>query len=70
MDQIGNSNLRYFIAREEDKVENFMIDVIMIREIIKIGTDQIVVAGKISIDKIELDQGMNKIIAEEILEVT
>ena len=69
MDQIGNSNLRYFKAREEDKVGNFMIGTIMNNEIIKIGTDQIVVTGEISIDKIEVNQGMNKITGEEILVV-
>ena len=41
-----------------------MIDTIMINEIIKIGTDQIVVIVEISVDKIEVDQGMNKIIGE------
>ena len=60
MDQIGNSNLRYFKAREEVKIENFMIDATMINEIIKIGTDQVVVTGEISIGKIEVDQGMKK----------
>ena len=40
-----------------------MIDTIMISEIIKIDTDQIVETGD-SIDKIEVDQGMNKIIEE------
>ena len=60
MDQTGNSNHRYFKARDEDKVGNFMIDTIMFNEIIKIGTDQIVVTGEISIDEVEVDQGMNK----------
>ena len=63
-------NARFIRAEEEDKVGNFMIDTIMINEIIKIGTDQIVVTGKISVDKMEVDQGMNKIIGEEILEIT
>ena len=45
-----------------------MTDAIMISEIIKIGTDLIVVTGEISIDKIEADQGMNKIIGVESLE--
>ena len=57
-------------AREEHKVGNFMIDAIMINEIIKIGTDKIVVTEKISIEKIEVNQGMNKIIGDKILEVT
>ena len=47
-----------------------MIYAIMISEIIRIGTDHIVVTGEISIDKIEVDQGMNKIIGGEILEIT
>ena len=47
-----------------------MIDTIMISEIIKIGTDQILVTGEISLDKIEVDNGMNQIMKEEILEVT
>ena len=67
MGLIGNSNLR-FISVEGDKVEIFMTHIIMNSEIIKIGTDQIVVTGEISIDKIDVDQGMNKIIGEETLE--
>ena len=55
MDQIGNSNLRYVKAREGDKIENFMTDATMISQIIKIGMDQIVVTGEISIYKIEVD---------------
>ena len=46
-----------------------MIDVIMISEDIKIDTGQIMDTGD-SIDKIQVDQGMNKIIEEEALEVT
>ena len=45
-----------------------MIDTGMISKIIKIDKGQIVETGD-SIDKIEVDQGMNKIIEEEILEV-
>ena len=38
-------------------------------EIIKVGIDQIVEAGEFNlVDKIEVDQGMNKMIGEEILE--
>ena len=40
----------------------------MIDEVIRIDIDQIVETGD-SIDKIEVDLGMNKIIGEEILEV-
>ena len=48
-----------------------MIHIIMIKEIIKIGIDQIVETGEFNlVDKVEVDQGMNKIIGEEILEVT
>ena len=69
MKLIGNSNLRFIRAGEEDKVEIFMTHIIMTEEIIKIGIDQIVMTGEISIDKVEVDQGMNKIIGEEIIEV-
>ena len=68
MGWIGNSNLRFIRAEKGDKVEIFMTHIIMIEEITKLGTDQIVVTGEISIDKVEVDQGMNKIIGEEILE--
>ena len=40
MDQINSSNLRYFKVKEEHRKEIPMTDVIMIREIIKIGIDQ------------------------------
>ena len=45
-----------------------MIDAVIISEVIKIETGQIVETGD-NIDKIEIDQGMNKNIEEEILEV-
>ena len=46
-----------------------MLHVIMIEEIIKIGTDQIAEIGELNlVDKIEVDQDMNKIIGEEILD--
>ena len=54
-------------AKEEDKIEVVMIDAVMISEVIKIDIGQIVKTGD-SIDKTEVDQGMNKII-EENLEV-
>ena len=67
-EQIGNSNLRYIKAREGEKVEIFMIDITMISEVIKTGTDQIGVIGEVSlVDIIGVDQGMNKIIGQEIL---
>ena len=45
-----------------------MIDVVMISEVITIDIGQIVETGD-NIIKTEVDQGMNKIIEEEILEV-
>ena len=43
-----------------------MIHIIMIEGTIKIDTDQIVEIGKFNlVDKVEVDQGMNKIIGEE-----
>ena len=68
MGLICNSNHR-FIRAEEDKVEIFMIHIIMTGEIIKIGIDQIAEIGEFNLmDKVEIDQGMKKIIGEEILE--
>ena len=68
MNQVGNLNPKFIKAREKDKIENFMIDAIMTSETIKLDTDQIVETEEISMDKIEVDLGMNKIIGEEILE--
>ena len=45
-----------------------MINAVRISKVIKIDIGQIVEIGY-SIDKIEVDQGRNKIIEEEILEV-
>ena len=45
-----------------------MIDTVMISEVITINIGQIVDTGD-SIDKIEVDQGMNKTIEEEMLQV-
>ena len=77
MEQIGNSNLRFIKAKEGNRVENFMIHVILTEEIIQIGIDQIVDTGKGEfnlVDKVEVDQSMTRnigmIIGEEILEVT
>ena len=70
MDQTGILNPRYIKVKEEEKVENFMIDIIMINEIIKMGTDQIVVTGETSINRREVDKGMNLIIEENILGIT
>ena len=66
MDQVDNLNLKCIKAREEDRTEVIMIDVVMISEVIKIDIVQIVETGD-NIIEIEVDQGMNKII-EEILE--
>ena len=40
------SKISSFRLREEDRQETFKIDVAMMREIIKIGTDQTVEIGK------------------------
>ena len=65
---IGNSNLRCIRAGEEDKVEIFMTHIIMTEEIAKIDIDKIVVTEEMSIDRIKVEKGMNKIIGDEILE--
>ena len=70
MGLIGNSNLRFIRAEEEDKVESFMIHIIMTEEIIKIGTDWMADIGQFNfVDKIGVGQGRKKMIEEEILEV-
>ena len=56
-------------VNEEDKVETFMTHTTMIGGTIKINTDQIVGIGEFNLTgKTEVDQGMKKIIQEEILE--
>ena len=72
-------NIRYTKVEAEANQENFTIYAIIISEVIKIGIDQITeieefnLVVEISMDKVEVDQGMNKItgmnIGEEILEV-
>ena len=70
MEQIGNSSLRFTKAKEEDRVEISMIHIIMTQEIIKNNIDQIVeIEEFILVDKVEADQGMNRIIGKETLEV-
>ena len=64
----GNSNLRFIRAGEEDKVDIFMTHIIMTGQIIKTHIGQIVVIEEISIDRIEVDQDMNKIVGVESLE--
>ena len=67
----GNSNLQFIRVEEGDKVEIFMIHIIMTEEIIKIDTDQMAEIGEFNlVGIVEVDQGMNKIIGEKILEVT
>ena len=71
-----NGNNRYckpqiYQSRKGDKVEIFMTCIIMVQEIITICIDQIVEIGDFNlVDTVEVDPGMNKIIEEEILEVT
>ena len=71
MGLIDNTNLRSIRAEEGDKVDIFMVHIIMTGEIIKIGTYQIAEIGEFNlVDKLEVDQGMNKIIEVEILGIT
>ena len=71
MGLIGNSNLRFIRAEEGDRAAISMIHVIMTEEIIKIETDQIVEIEEFNlVDRLEVDQDVNKIIEEDILEVT
>ena len=69
MEQINSSNLRYLKAKEEDRQKISMIDIIMIREIIRIGIDQIVkieefhLVVEFSVDKIiRITQDINIVI--------
>ena len=63
MGQIGISKLRFIKAKERDRVEIFMINIITTEEIIKIGIDQIAEIGEFNlVDKVEVDQGMSRII--------
>ena len=55
-------------GKVENRIEITMTDTIMTSEVIRIDIDQIVDIGD-SIGKTEADQGINKIIGEEILEV-
>ena len=70
MEWVGNSSLRFTKAKEGDTVEFYMIHLILIEKIIKIGTDQTVELPDLNlVENVEVDQGMNKIMREEILEV-
>ena len=61
MKQICNSNLRFIKEKEGDRAGIFMINVILIEEIIKIGIDQIAEIEEFNlVDKV--DKGMNRII--------
>ena len=73
---INNINPRYTKVEEEERVETFMIDVFIIREVIKIDIDQIVeiegfnLVVEYNMDRImKVHQGMNKIIEMTIEEV-
>ena len=66
---IDNSNLRFIRVEEGDKVEIFKTHIIKTEEMIKIDIDQTMQIGEFKlVDRVEVDQGMNKIIGEEILE--
>ena len=59
-------------SKRRGQSRNFVISVIMTEEIIKIGMDQIVEIEEFNlVDKVEVDQGMNRIIGmiigEEVL---
>ena len=52
----GNSSLRFIRVEEGDKVEIFMIHIIMTDEIISIDTNQIVEIREFTlVDKVEVD---------------
>ena len=77
MAQTNSSNLRYFKQKEENKQEISMTNVMMIKEIIRIGKDQVGEIGEFhlvvefSMDKItEVYQGMNKAIGVTLEEET
>ena len=66
--------LQIYKSKWRGKSRSFMINIIMIEETIKLGIDQKAEIDKFSIDKIEVNLGMDKItgliIGEETLEVT
>ena len=79
-DGTNSSSLKYIKTKEGDRQKIYMTNIIMIKETIRIGIDQIAeiedsnLVVEFSADKIiEVDQGMNKTtgmtIGEEILEV-
>ena len=69
-EQTNSLNLRYFKAKEEAKNEISMTNIIVIKEMIRIGIDQ-VVEIEFSMDKIkEVDQSINKAIGTILGEET
>ena len=68
IDNLRQANSKSTKAREEDKIVVVIIDIVMISNVTEIDTGQLVETVD-SIDKIEVDQNMNKITEEEILEV-
>ena len=68
MYQVDYLNPKSTKAKGEDRIEDIMIDRIMISEIIKTDIGQILETEG-SIDKIAVDQNMDKIIEVKILEV-
>ena len=69
MEQVDNLNHKSIKAKVEVRIEATMTGTTMTSEVIRIDIDQIVEIGD-SIGKTEADQGIHKIIGEEILEVT
>ena len=67
MDQVDNLNHKSTKAKVEDRIEVTMTYTIMTSDVITIVMDQIVEIGN-SIGKTEADQGIHKIIGEEIFE--
>ena len=55
MEIVGNSSLKFIRVKEGDKVESFMIHIIMTEGIIKIDIDQIEEMEELNlVDKVEL----------------
>ena len=68
VDQIDNLNPKFTKSKEEDRIEEIMIDAIMISEIIKTDTGQ-TVKTEDNIVKIEVDQDKDNIKEVKILEI-
>ena len=55
--KISSLSLRYIRVREGERQETFMIDITMIKEMIKIGIDQAVEIGEYhSVEKYNMDR--------------